>query len=323
LLLFIALALGTAYGWVSRSKMMMSLLQTAIVPKDPRVVFGNTKSVTLLMLGCDEERKWGGVASYGTRDWTNKPGEVTRKYARADMILVARLDFEQGMITGISIPRDTDVRLPGYRSHRINTYFKLEGTEKGPEMMQKAVTHALDGVPIDRVVVLNYDAFQEMVDSVGGVAIDVPKKMDYDDHAGNVHIHLEPGRQRLSGYDALMYVRYRKSNDGAADTDFDRQNRQKQFLVSFKDAVMRDPLKLPTVFDKAVDVLGNSMNEDEIASLAFFAKSVKPNQIRMGMLPVRERRGTTRLAIDTRKLPAVLEEYNLKPKAPHAVRSAR
>ena len=73
---------------------------------------------------------------------------------------------------------------------------------------------------------------------------------------------------------------------------------------------MRDKLKLPQIFDKAKAVVGNALNEEEIASLAFFARSLPPNSIKMGQVAVKEGRGTA-LKIDEDKLPQELEEFGL------------
>jgi LCP family protein required for cell wall assembly len=312
--LVLILGIGTLFGWAMKSRMMMALATQALKPKDPKEVFQNSEGLTMLLLGCDEDRKWAGVERYTEDGWIAKPGEVIKCSARADMILVARLDFKSKKITGVSIPRDVYTQVPGYRARKINAYYRVGKMEDGPKHMQKAVEHVLPGVKIDRTVVLNYSAFQEMVDLVGGVPVTVGKSMNYDDNAGNVHIHLEPGTHRLNGYDSLMYVRYRKDNEGGGDSDFARQERQKAFLISFKNSLMADPLRLPQVFEKAVQMLGKTMNEDEIATLAFFSRSIPPNTIQLKQVPVREGRGTN-LLIQDWELRKLLAELNMAGRA--------
>ncbi|RYG32589.1 LytR family transcriptional regulator [bacterium] len=317
-----ALVFGTAAGWMGKSSTMTTLIKRSIVQRDPEEVFGGKKSLTLLLMGCDEDRYWSGYNRSGRKiaePIMANGSNVKRKYARADMILVARLDFEKNTITGLSIPRDTSCELPGYRNQKINAYNVVAVEEPtghqiaiseqdGPQWMRQAVEHTLPGVSIDKVVVMNYDAFKEMVDVVGGVTVDVEKRMDYDDKAGNVHIHFKPGRQKLDGYDSMMYVRFRKS-----DSDFKRQERQKEFLVSFKQAVISDPLKLPQVFEKAAATMNGALNDEEIAALAMFARSVKPTDIKMGQIPVFDQRGTTNLKVDQDKLTETMEKFGLLP----------
>ncbi|CAN5655722.1 hypothetical protein BH11ARM2_BH11ARM2_30120 [soil metagenome] len=321
-----ALIGGTAAGWMKKSPLMGTLFRTVIAPRPPEEVFGGKGQLTLLLMGCDEDRYWSGYDPRGRKiaePITAKGSNIKRKYARADMLLVAKLDFAKNTVSGISIPRDTECELPGYHKQKINAYNVIavedDGTRKGrqvpiseqdgPQWMRQAVEQTLPGVSIDRVVVMNYDAFKEMVDAVGGVVVDIDKRMDYDDNAGEVHIHFKPGRQKLDGYNSMMYVRFRKGRGG--DDDYKRQERQKQFLASFKQAVIQNPTKLPQVLNAAAAVMNGALNEEEIAALAMFAKGVKPTDIKMGRIPTLDQRGTTNLKVDEDKLTETLEQFGL------------
>lgn len=316
LFLLVALLIGTVGGWLQKSPLMMTLVQQTFQPKPPGAVFQNKRSLNVLLLGCDVNRKWSGVSRYRSGDednpdrkkWEAKPGEIVRKYGRADMILLARFDFEGNEITGISIPRDTDAQPTGWRRRKINEFMVMKKDPMdGAQLTKEAVQSIIGDVEIDRVVLLDYEAFEEMVNLVGGITLTVDKRMKYDDFAGNVHIDLHPGRQTLDGYNSLMYVRFRKGIEGS-DSDFARQERQKNFLVAFKQSIIRDPFRLPQVLEKAVAVMGYSFTNDEIASLAFFARGIKPADIRMGQIPVVDGRGS-HLEVDRRKLPGTLQEY--------------
>lgn len=288
-----AVAAGTAYRLVSESKVATAVIENVLHPTTPTDRF-DKDSLTILLLGCDEDLAPGGK-------------KVLRKQARTDMILVARLDFANKRITGVSIPRDTECRLDGDRTRKINAYHAIAKPGEEAQLTKQAVQHLLPGVGIDRVVTLDYDAFQSVVDMIGGVPVHVDRKMDYDDNAGNLHIHLKPGKATLKGYDAMCFVRYRHG-----DSDFKRQERQKAFLVALKDEVLRHPLMLGQVADQTMAVLGNAMNANEIVSLAMFAKDVPAQNIEMGQIPVVEGRGTN-LRVDNEKLPGVLTQFNLIP----------
>ena len=273
---------GCLAGWLQKSPMMMSFVKQTFAPKPPEVVFGGKTSLTMLILGADEGRNVVGV----TYDKDNKPVYQTvgdKKNSRADMILVAKLDFEHNRITGLSVPRDLECRLEGYRTQKINAYYRYQRDSKKAGLMPDAVSHVFNGIHIDRTVVLDFDAFQEMVNVAGGITVNVEKRMKYDDDFGNVHVDLQPGRQTLNGYNSLMFVRFRKGEGG--DSDFGRQDRQKQFLVAFKQAMMRDITRLPNVLNEAVNVMGGEMTEDELASIAMFSRGVKPEDIHMGSVP--------------------------------------
>ena len=286
--LLFALIIGTGAGWLNQSDVIRKIIFS---PKDPKQTFGSD-SVTLLILGCDE-------------DLQDNTGKVLKKQARSDMMLVAKLDFKNHMITGVSIPRDTECQLPGYHRLKINAYHNIAKKGHEAELTQKAVEFLLPGVKIDKVVTLDFDAFQQVVNLVGGVPINSEKKLDYDDNAGHLHIHIKKGFQLMNGYNAMCYVRFRHG-----DSDFVRQQRQKQFLLAFKGQILKDWTELPTIIDEGVKVIGGALNTDEIASLARFAKSVPPQNIQWGQVPVVDGRGSY-LRIQEDKLPDVLAQYRL------------
>lgn len=290
-LLIVALSAGMIYRLVHESKVASSLFSQVLHHSSPQEAF-HDDSLALLILGCDEVLSPGGK-------------KVLRKQARSDMMLVVRLDFTNKRITGVSIPRDTECRLAGDRTRKINAYHAIAPRGEEAALTQKAVEHLLPGVAIDRVVTLDFDAFQSMVNMIGGVPLDVDRKMDYDDNAGNLHIHLKPGPARLNGYDAMCYVRYRHG-----DSDFKRQERQKEFLLALKSEVFRHPTMIGQIADDSMAVLGNALNADEVATLALFAKDVPPQNIRMGQIPVLDGRGSS-LRIDSERLPGVLRDFNL------------
>lgn len=298
--LFLAAALigGTAAGWVNKTPQAREIATQMIVRDEPEEVF-QEKTQTLLLLGCDVDLSTGGA-------------RVLRKAARTDMMLIAKLDFEKGEITGVSIPRDTECRLPGYRSMKINAYHSIAKPGEEESLTKQAVEHVAPGVKIDRVVTLDYEAFQKVVNMIGGIDVIIPFDMKYTDRAGGLYIDLKAGNRHLDGYKAMGFVRYRKGNRGYKDvTDFERQENQKKLLVAVKDQALKNWASLPEVMQAAKAVFGNALTEKEIASIALFAKDLPKEKIRMGQLPVIEQRGTTNLRIDEAALPQVLGQYGL------------
>jgi LCP family protein required for cell wall assembly len=299
--LFLILVFGVAslVGWTGRSSLLSEMMRNpnSFLNSNPTQVF-KKNSLNLLILGCDEDRYYHGTYANGQN--------VYRKYARSDMMLLTKLDFDTNTITGLSIPRDTMVRLPHRGEHKINAYHELAQVYHwgNADQITKEAVEQMLGVEVDRVVVLNFDAFQKMIDLVGGVDVDVPKAMNYDDNAGELHIHLQPGPQHLNGYDAMCFVRFRHD----AESDFGRQQRQKQLLMSFKQAAFKNIFKLPEIADQGKDVINNAMDDDEILAMAAFARKVPSDKIKMGMVPVVDGDGNY-LVVDKRKLPATLAEY--------------
>lgn len=252
---------------------------------DPAKEFGRD-DLTVLLLGTDEDRAPGGKS-------------VDREAARSDMIMVARLHFADKKITGITIPRDTLAHVAGYHTARINAFHSFGG----PSLARQAV-EATIGVKIDRVIVVNYRVFQQMVDLIGGIDIEVQKRMKYTDERGGLYVDFQPGLQHMDGYHAMTYVRYRK------DSDFNRQERQRQFLVSFKSQALKNPGKIGPLSDKVGDLTGNVFSNDELISLMLFAKEVGSENIKLGMLPVLDGNNYD-LMVNTRKLYDTLIEFEL------------
>ncbi len=164
----------------------------------------------------------------------------------------------------------------------------------------------LPGIHIDRVVTLDFDHFQALVDMVNGVPIDVASPLNYDDNAGHLHIHIPKGYQVLNGYNAMAFVRMRHDS-----SDFVREQRQKQFLLAFKQQSLKDWEKVPQLVNEGVKVLGDALSEDEIASLALFARKVPPKNIYWGQVPVKDIRHSSDLALDEDKVHDVLVQYRL------------
>lgn len=296
------LAAGTFAGWAHRNPFFWKVVTQMPNPPKPSEVFGSNVQ-TLLILGCDEDM------SRNAAIYENP--YVTRHAARSDMMMVCRLDFAKKEISGVSIPRDTWCRLPGFREHKINAYHAIAKFGEADQLTKRAVEYLI-GVPIDKVVTIDYAAFQRLVDMVGGVTVHVSKPMEYDDKAGGLHVHLAPGTHTLNGYDAMCYVRYRKPNKGSkikADTDFQRQDRQRDFLIGFKQSIFASKFRLPEISQASKDVLGNVLTDEQIISLAFFSREVPPGNIRIGTIPTTEEGNGLRL--DSEKLPKVLAEFKL------------
>jgi len=277
----VVLAAAMFGGWISKSKVLSGMIKRQFgFGESPTQTF-NSNQLTLLILGCDEDRQYTGYHQ----------SKVLTEGARSDMMLVAKLDFAKNSVSGLSIPRDMWCRVDG-TGHKMNAFYKFGGTP-----LAKRAVETLTGIPIDRVVVINFDEFQKLVSLVGGVDVNVDKDLDYDDFAGNLHIHLKQGQQHLDGNGAMGFVRYRHGDD-----DFQRQARQKQFLMAFKGAALSHWSNLPAIAEQAVQVLGGALQDDEVAALAMFAKGVPQSNIKMGAVP----------AVDPDENPMHLDKRGLK-----------
>lgn len=304
----VALGAGSVLGFIGRSEIMAEALRIQANRIEPQQVFALTSgqprsAITVLVLGCDEDRYYGGPAS------ERQAGGILRHASRSDMMLVARLDFEEDKVTGLSIPRDLLVQLPGYRTHKINAYhaigFNSGGAAKAKELARDASEQVL-GLKIDRVVVLDFIAFQKMIDMLGGVEMFIQRDMKYTDRAGGLFIDLKKGRQVLDGYQAMGFVRFRKGED-----DFHRQQRQRELMLAIKDRAFERWQVSPEVADMSLKVLGQTFSATEVASLALFMRSVRSEDIVLEPVPVLEGPGTG-LRVDTRGLRDKMKKLGLE-----------
>jgi len=149
-----------------------------------------------------------------------------------DTLMLARIDAENGAVDVVSIPRDTRVDV-NWQGPKINSVFAMTG---GSIYRLMEEVEKLVGFMPDFYVVLNLQAFVELVDVLGGVQLNVPTRMQYSDPYDSppLHINLEPGRQTLTGEQAMHFVRYR-----AGDGDLGRVQRQQYFLRALAAEALR------------------------------------------------------------------------------------
>ncbi len=147
---------------------------------------------------------------------------------RSDTIIWAYLDFRNDTVDILSIPRDMVIWIP--KRHPDFDKICHAYSYGGADLVKRAVEGFI-GVKIDQVVKVDYGGFVDIIDTLGGVTIDVEKDMNYDDRRGNLHIHISKGSQVLDGRESLNYVRFRHDRKG----DLGRIERQQKFLTALKE----------------------------------------------------------------------------------------
>jgi LCP family protein required for cell wall assembly len=271
------LVLGTALGYLHfASEGTVSRAVVAYIKGEtkPENAFPGKRKLTILVVGADENR--------------DHRKRVVDTMARTDTILVAQVDFVNQRIHALSIPRDTLVRIPRHGWGKINSAHALGG----PRLLVETVSNLLGNLQIDHVVIVSYKAFEEAIDALGGVTIEVEKRMRYHDNWGDLHVDLQPGVQHLNGKQALGYVRYRHS-----DSDFHRIERQQKFMRAVK-ARLKDPsvwMRAPQVLAAGLRHTRTTMEFEQLLALALFARQLSDEQIRTETLPVRNGPGTALL----------------------------
>ena len=137
----------------------------------------------------------------------NYKGQRSTAGTNTDTVLY--VDIKGGDIRMVAIPRDVYLRDAGYR---INGVYIREGADGLRDRVS-----AILGVPVDYYVILKMDLFQDLVDALGGVDVNVPYAMNYDDNVGNLHIHFPAGPRHMDGADAARFIRYRHTVRGDID----------------------------------------------------------------------------------------------------------
>jgi LCP family protein required for cell wall assembly len=151
---------------------------------------------------------------------------------RTDSIMLMHLPAK-GEPTLVSLPRDSYVPIPGHNRNKINAAFAFGG----PTLLVKTV-EAATGLHIDAYVEVGFGGFVNVVDSVGGVDMCLPKAMKDKD----AHIDLKAGCQVLDGTQALGFVRARHSQ---AKGDLDRVDNQRKLLAAITQKALSPATLLP------------------------------------------------------------------------------
>jgi LCP family protein required for cell wall assembly len=198
---------------------------------------------------------------------------------RSDTLLLVRFDKAAKSINVLSIPRDTQVEIPGVGWGKINEANYWGGVE----LAQKVIQENLNQVPIDRYIRVSSGAFKELVNLLGGVEVFVPQAMSYTDETQQFKIDLSPGWQTMNGEQADQFVRFRGDGSG----DIGRVQRQQALLQAIQER-FNHPTVLPRlpqmirVLQKYVDT---NLSFEELMTLANFGLKLEENQVKMVMLP--------------------------------------
>ncbi|MBA3347749.1 MAG: LCP family protein [Actinobacteria bacterium] len=209
-----------------------------------------------------------------------RKGEDEGIQSRSDTVMLVRADPETESISLLSFPRDliVDVACPGKPSYRgrINEAYSECGTKGTLETVRE-----LTGMPINYLITVNFRGFRQMVDAFDGIWLDVDRRYfnDQGGPGGYATINLFPGYQRLTGYQALDFVRFRHT-----DSDLFRLARQQLFVRNFKSQIASEfslttlP-KVVSTITKNVEVSvggGGELDGDTVLGYALFAFGLPP-----------------------------------------------
>ena len=183
---------------------------------------------------------------------------------RSDSLMLVHVDPEENYLSLLSLPRDLRVKVPGHGSDKLNSAYTYGGAALAIQTVKD-----LTGVDITDYVEVDFQAFSDLTDEVGGVYIDVDKRYFNPDPKFEL-IDLQPGYQLVKGDAALGYVRYRIDTN----LDFGRMDRQQRFLTALREQAMGWDLtfKLPGVVSALLDNVGISgLTTNDFISMAYWA----------------------------------------------------
>jgi len=168
-----------------------------------------------------------------------------------DTLLIARLEPATQTIRLLSIPRDTRVNVAGYGWGKING----ANVHGGPQALLNTV-ESLTGLKLQGYAYLSLEALRDVTDALGGVRVNVPFAMKYQDTAAKLDIDLQPGLQTLSGVQLEGFTRFR--HDGLGDIG--RVARQQDMLRAVS-AKLRSPQGIANL-PKAASALEKNVRTD-------------------------------------------------------------
>ncbi len=245
-------------------------------------VWTGTDPITVLILGIDQR------------------SQEEEDFWRSDTMMLVTVDPVTKRAGVLSIPRDLWVPIPGYNENRINTAHFLGDAYDypggGPALAMETVQYNLGIDKIDYYVRINFEAFIDIVDMIGGIEIYVEETIDDKLYPGPNYdydpLYIEAGWHHFYGDMALKYARVRRTSGG----DFDRARRQQQvaqaILKQVIDARMLTQLaarapEIWQVVEKSVK-LGPNLRLDQMVALANLATQIDlDNDVRFRVIDER------------------------------------
>lgn len=207
----------------------------------------------------------------------------------SDTMMLATIDPVSRSAAMLSIPRDLWVQIPGFGMGKINqAYFDGQAFEYpgGGAQLATETVEAFLGVPIDYYITVDFQAFVDVVDLLGGIVVDVPESIEDTTYPDNCYgydpFFIEAGRHRLEGAAALKYARTRATFGG----DVDRAGRQQQVILALRDQATQLTslpqllLRAPQLWQSLQDNVDTNMELDQIIQLARLGQEIPSENIR-------------------------------------------
>ncbi|TNC22993.1 LCP family protein [Amycolatopsis alkalitolerans] len=203
--------------------------------------------------------------------------------SRTDTIMIAHLPDNSTKPTLLSLPRDSEVAIPGHGTSKINAAFSIGG----PQLLVKTVEQAT-GLRIDHYAEIGFGGFANIVDAIGGVDMCVPTEM----HDTYTNVTIPAGCQTLDGAHALGFVRMRHSS-ATPRSDLDRVENQRKFIGALASQIatpgtLLNPFHLFPLLASAPDALTMDSGDhlQNLLGLAWAMRGISDGGVVTTTMPV-------------------------------------
>ncbi len=235
------------------------------------VFVGATGYLTTVFMSADYKKPERGYKS-STTDMTLKSdpwvknilliGVDDRKggtVSRSDTMILVSIDRKHGQIKMTSFMRDTYVTIPGHGEDKMNAACVYGG----PQLVAETIEYNF-GIDVDNYVLVDFNAFKDVIDSLGGVTVKVEQReAEYINRTSKQNIEYGDN-VTLNGEEALVYVRIRY-----LDSDFYRTQRQRKVISAILSQVKKsNPLDLIDTGKTVLSYVETDMNPVELSLLA-------------------------------------------------------
>ncbi|MFC2015571.1 LCP family protein [Chloroflexota bacterium] len=247
--------------------------QSVVAYVPPPAPSDSSDRINILLLGIDRR---------GKKGWG----------FRTDTIIIVTVDRANGTAGMLSIPRDLQIPIPGNGEDRINTanvWGESRDYPGGGAALLKRTIEANFDIPIDYYIMIDFRAFEEIVDTLGGIDVNVPSALHDtkypepkpDDPHGYKTVHFDAGMQHMDGDRALEYARSRMST-----SDFDRAKRQQRILIAIREKALNLNLipKLPTLASTMMNTIKTDMVIEEMLELAVLGSQIDMGSVKQVVL---------------------------------------
>ena len=231
------------------------------------------------------------LPNWGEKDIVNvvlmgvdiRPGDEEPE--RSDTIIIVHVDPKSGEMAMMSIPRDLLVFIPGFGDEKMNAAYAIGEANAdtiaggGPTLVAQTI-EANFNIPIHYYATVDFNGFEKIVDTVGGVIVDVQAQLSDNLYPTEdlrlTRVYFSTGLQKMDGRTALRYVRTRH-----ADNDLARSQRQQEVLLAIRErAVVRDLItNAPELIEDMGDTIRTDLDFNQMLALANLGRQTDPAEI--------------------------------------------